>query len=446
MSLLNQFLTTVSTEERWLLIFPSMQQTLQAQHLMERSGLQGDFIPTPKGFGPVCTTAIVFSGLLAPEVKELLETHQLQPTYLEPWRRLPPGPAWEEALQAIETPAYGDLLLQCREREDWAVDDVTTLLSPPTAQDKIALRLAAEAARQETLGDVVDVRGAVEFGNECRKDCFYCGLRKSNRHLTRYRLSEEQTMQAIEDLYNMGIRTIILQSGEEDERATASIVDLIRTIKSRFGLRITLSLGERSLADYHAFRQAGANNYLLRIETTDPELFRRVHPDDDLEERMQHLIWLREAGFLLGTGGLVGLPGQSISSLAQDILYWRKLGANMIGIGPFLPAAHTPFSQLEPGDLDLTLRVYAVTRLLCGRTFIPSTTALASLHPEGQKLGLQWGANSIMLTHTPEEVRAHYHLYQNKAKVDLDFACQSILDAGRQIPPYLRWTQKEERY
>ncbi|KAB2953340.1 [FeFe] hydrogenase H-cluster radical SAM maturase HydE [Heliorestis acidaminivorans] len=442
MSLLNKYLTATS-DERWLLIFPSMQQTLQAQQQMEQAGLQGDFIPTPKGYGPVCTTAIVFSGLLAPEVKELMSLQSLIPTYLEPWRRRPAGPAWHEALESIKTTAYGDALLRCRDQQDWTVEEVTYLLSPPTVEDEEALRLSAEALRQETLGDVVDVRGAVEFGNICRKDCHYCGLRKSNIQLTRYRLDLEKTMQAIEDIYNMGIRTVILQSGEEQENETASIIKMIEAIKERFKLRITLSLGERSLADYKAFRQAGANNYLLRIETTDHELFSKVHPDDDLEERMQHLLWLREAGFLLGTGGLVGLPGQKVASLAQDILYWRQLGANMIGIGPFLPAAGTPLANQPAGDLAITLRVYAVTRLLCGRVFIPSTTALASLHPDGQRLGLQWGANSIMLTHTPEEVRSHYHLYKNKAKVDLDFACRSILEAKREIPAYLNWPTRK---
>ncbi|MBC9785005.1 [FeFe] hydrogenase H-cluster radical SAM maturase HydE [Heliobacterium chlorum] len=436
--MLDKILPKQPTGERWIVVFPSMQQTLQAHQLMESSGVQGDFIPTPKGFGPVCTTAIVFSGFHGPEVQELLSNHRLTPQALEPWRSVPPGEAWQKALEQVETAAYGDLLNQARELKAPSLEEVVQLLSPPTPADHRALQGAADALRQETLGDVVDIRGAVEFGNRCRKNCHYCGLRKENHRLSRYRMDNEAILAAVGDVYALGIRTVILQSGEELPEATESLVELIKSIKKQFGLRITLSLGERSFEDYRAFRRAGANNYLLRIETTDPEVFERVHPDDDLQERKQHLLWLREAGFLLGTGGIVGLPGQKVASIAQDILYWRDLGANMIGVGPFLPAEHTPLENHPPGDLDLTLRAVAVTRLLCGRAFIPATTSLATLHPDGQRYALEWGANSIMLINTPETYRANYHLYQKKAKVDLDFACRSIKEAGRQLPNYIQ--------
>ena len=196
--------------------------------------------------------------------------------------------------------------------------------------------------------------------------------------------------------------------------------------------------GERDREEYRIFREAGADNYLLKIEAAQPCLFGSVHPDDLYEDRVRHTLWLKEHGYITGSGNIVGLPGQTVEDLAADVIFFRKYGIHMLGIGPFLPAVSTPLEGCPAGDLEMTLKVVAVSRLVCQNVFIPATTAIGSLHPDGQAMALQCGANTIMLIMTPPRYRENYRIYTQKRMVDLEAALKAVRAAGRRAPDYLR--------
>lgn len=301
------------------------------------------------------------------------------------------------------------------------VVDLTEVLAAKGENRRI-LWEAADRVRENTIGDFVDIRGALEFSNNCRRNCFYCGLRRDNKTIGRYRMSEDEMVGEALKISETGIRTIILQSGEDPWYTTSRIVDIIKRIKKETGLKITLSLGERQPEEYKMFREAGASNYLLKIETTDPGLYSSLHPETSFAERAAHVKMIKEAGFVTGSGNIIGLPGQDLKSIARDILWFYEEGIHMVGIGPFIPAPHTPLAQCNPGSVKLTLNTIAVTRLICNNAYIPSTTALASLDKEAQRKGLTCGANTVMLILTPSIYRDRYMIYGNKMMVDLEWA------------------------
>ncbi|OPZ85986.1 MAG: Biotin synthase [Firmicutes bacterium ADurb.Bin419] len=252
-------------------------------------------------------------------------------------------------------------------------------------------------------------------------------------------MTEDEIMDVVHYLHGIGLRTVILQSGEDPFWSTDKIVKLIKRIKADTGMRITLSVGEKNFEEYAEFKNAGADNFLLKIETTNRDIFEDIHPDDDYDVRLQCSKWLKELGYINGSGNIIGLPGQRIEDIAEDILFFKEMGINMIGIGPFIPAKGSPFENRPHGDIALTLRTVAVTRIVCKKVYIPSTTALASLSKDAQVWALNAGANTIMLINTPLEYRSSYNIYDNKNMVDLMSAVYAVEKAtDRKLPSYLK--------
>ncbi len=295
-------------------------------------------------------------------------------------------------------------------------NDIIALLKVP-ASDATDLFSAADRVRKAYMGDEIYLRGIIEFSNFCERNCLYCGLRKGNTGLDRYRMTEDEILATAHEIADTRIPTVVLQSGEDSFYNAEMICCLIERIKKETGLIITLSIGERSDEDFHAFGQAGANRYLLKHETASPELYKYLRPGCQLDKRMQCLRSLKDMGFETGTGNMVGLPGQTYEILADDLLFMKLLDADMLGIGPFIAHPDTPLNGIENDDIDLTLRVLAVARLLTRNTNIPATTALATLHPQGRVQALQAGANVVMPDFTPEIYKSRYDIYPGRKDV-----------------------------
>ena len=271
----------------------------------------------------------------------------------------------------------------------------------------------ADKIRKENVGDEVHLRGLIEFSNICRCACKYCGLRSPNKEIKRYRILKDEIVEYVKNAVKLGYKTIVLQSGEDEYFTTEKMVEIIKTIKE-FDVALTLSIGERSFEDYKAFKQAGADRYLIRIETTDKELYKKLHPNMDFNNRIRCLQDLKTLGYEVGTGCLVGLPEQTIESLADDILFFKEIGADMVGIGPFIPHPNTPLKDESTGSFTLALKVMALTRILLPDINIPATTAMETLNPNGRILALKSGANVVMPNVTSTEYRAKYEIYPNK--------------------------------
>ena len=285
----------------------------------------------------------------------------------------------------------------------------------------------ADRVRHDAIGDAVHLRGLIEFSNICRNDCLYCGIRRSNRHVQRYRMSDEELLETARRAAALGFQTVVLQSGEDMHFDQSRMCRIIEQIK-RLDVALTLSIGERDYADYKAFRDAGADRYLLRIETTDTDLYHRLNPGMSWQRRHECLLMIRELGYELGSGIMVGQPGQSIASIADDLLYFKELGIDMAGIGPFIPHPDTPLAAESGGTLELALRTMAVMRLLMPDINIPATTAMESLHPQGRIMALQAGANVVMPNVTEGEYRRLYELYPGKICVnDTPAHCRSCI-------------------
>ena len=294
---------------------------------------------------------------------------------------------------------------------------------------EIAAYLAerANAAREQIYGRQVFIRGLIEFTNYCRNDCFYCGIRRSNDAVSRYRLTEGQILDCCRQGYDLGFRTFVLQGGEDpywtDER-TCQVVSAIR--QSYPDCAITLSMGERSRESYQKLFDAGADRYLLRHETADSEHYSRLHPAElSLAHRLSCLQALKEIGFQTGCGFMVGSPYQTIDHLVEDLCLIREFRPQMVGIGPFLPAANTPFEREPAGSSELTIKLLSIVRLLHPRVLLPATTALGTAEHDGRERGILAGANVIMPNLSPLEVREKYLLYDGKIATG-DEAAESI--------------------
>lgn len=274
----------------------------------------------------------------------------------------------------------------------------------------------ARAVRIENYGYDVYIRGLIEFTNYCGNDCFYCGIRKSNREVGRYRLTKEQILECCSVGYDLGFRTFVLQGGEDEYYTDDLIVDIIRSIKIRYpDCAVTLSIGERSYDSYRAFFDAGADRYLLRHETANTEHYRKLHPKSlSPDNRKQCLYNLKEIGYQVGCGFMVGSPFQNADCLVEDLLFIKKLNPHMVGIGPYIPHHATPFANKEAGTLELTLFLIGIIRLMLPDVLLPATTALGTIHPKGRELGILAGANVVMPNLSPKSVREKYMLYDNK--------------------------------
>ena len=251
-----------------------------------------------------------------------------------------------------------------------------------TATPAEELYRRADDVRREAVGDDVHLRGLIEFSNICRNDCLYCGIRRGNRQVQRYRMTDEELVETATRASALGFQTIVMQSGEDLHFDQARMCRIIEQIK-RLDVALTLSVGERDYADYKAFREAGADRYLMRIETTDRDLYHRLNPGMSWESRHECLLMIRELGYELGSGIMVGLPGQTVESIVDDLLYLKDICIDMAGIGPFIPHPDTPLAGETGGTLELALRTMAVMRLLMPDINIPATTAMESLHPQG---------------------------------------------------------------
>ena len=312
--------------------------------------------------------------------------------------------------------------------EQWRREDILALLFQ-TPLD--ALRDQAALALENNKGNHVFVRGLVEFSNECRRNCRYCGLRAANQNLVRYCMDKGEILQAAEKAVGAGVDTIVLQSGESDIDAHW-LAEIITEIVTRFGVAVTLSVGEQPYRACALWRDAGACRFLLKHETADRQLYAALHPGHSLDERLENLKMLRGLGYEIGSGFIVGVPGQKPETLADDILLAHSLGVSMCGAGPFIPQADTPLGKNEGGPVDLTLRVMAVLRIVLPWVNLPATTALATLDPlRGQAEGLRMGGNVLMPSFTPQKRREQYCIYDNKHRVVMTEVRTIIAMAGR---------------
>jgi len=325
-----------------------------------------------------------------------------------------------------------ETLSQTRDLPD---TELTALLTTDKFDQELFRR--ADERRREFYGTDVYLRGLIELTNYCKNDCFYCGIRYSNARLERYRLSLDTILNCCNTGYELGYRTFVLQGGEDpffnDDRLV-EIVSAIRTHLSQKHLAdcaITLSLGERSRESYQKLFDAGANRYLLRHETADAEHYAKLHPESmSLEYRKECLWMLKEIGYQVGTGFMVGSPFQTMECLIADLRFLQQLKPSMIGIGPFLVHRDTPFNEYPNGSLSLTLRLIAILRLMFPYALIPATTALGTIDPQGRELGLRAGANVVMPNLSPVEVRKKYELYNNKIHTDKEAAENKALLAS----------------
>lgn len=275
------------------------------------------------------------------------------------------------------------------------------------------LFMAADRVRNKNVGDQVHLRGLIEFSNICQRNCYYCGLRKDNGKVERYWLTPATIIEFATKAQEYGYKTVVLQSGENDVYTLADMQYMIGQIKA-LGLAITLSVGEKTRDEYEAYKKAGADRYLLRIETTDRKIYEKLHPGMSFENRVRCLTDLKELGYEVGTGCLVGLPEQTLESLAEDILFFKTLDVDMVGLGPFIPNDDTPLASERGGTFMLSLKVMAITRLLLPDVNIPATTAMEALNKDGRMIALQSGANVVMPNVTEGEYRKLYLLYPGK--------------------------------
>ncbi|GAB6273725.1 MAG: [FeFe] hydrogenase H-cluster radical SAM maturase HydE [Peptococcaceae bacterium] len=306
--------------------------------------------------------------------------------------------------EALNKAAQGEKLLR---------EDILSLLNLKPEEDPMLFKLA-DQVRQQYMGDEVHLRGIIEFSNYCAKNCLYCGLRRDNQKLDRYRLSDEEIIEAGNQAAKLGLKTIVLQSGEDLFYTGERLAKIIACLKAETGVAVTVSVGDRSKEDYRLMKQAGADRYLLKHETAGANLFSRLRPGTTLAGRIKRLYWLKELGFQVGAGNMVGLPGQTYETLVDDILLLRELDVEMAGIGPFIPHHQTPLKNCVGGEVKTTLKVLAVTRLILPLTHLPATTALASIHPQGRQMALSCGANVVMPNVTPVKYRERYQIYPNK--------------------------------
>lgn len=299
---------------------------------------------------------------------------------------------------------------------DLSDEELRALITSDEPEEAEILKKRADEVRRKYYGDKVFLRGLIEISSYCKNDCLYCGIRRSNKDADRYRLSREDILACCENGYELGFRTFVMQGGEDSYFTDDYMVDIISEIRSRYpDCAITLSLGERSRESYKRMKEAGADRYLLRHEAADEELYTKLHPSElSLKNRKECLFTLRELGYQVGAGFMVGAPFQTVDSLIADLRFLQELKPHMIGIGPFIPHHSTPFADEKGGTLELTLRLLGILRLMFPQVLLPATTALGTVAPNGRELGLMTGCNVVMPNLSPVRVRKKYDLYDNK--------------------------------
>jgi len=325
--------------------------------------------------------------------------------------------------------AFSRALNKALDGSELSRGDLVALLSAE-GEEVGRLHAAAEQATLRVFGGEVHLRAVIEFSNHCVRNCLYCGLRAGNRSLVRYRMSEDEVLEAAGRAASLGYRTVVLQSGEDPWYTADRLCRIVGAIKARHDVAVTLCVGERPKEEYAALRTAGADRFLLKHETADPELYAALHPGTSLAERLKCLRWLRECGYQVGSGNIVGLPGQTVETLADDILLMRELQVEMAGIGPFIPHESTPLGGHPRGSLELTLNVLAAARLAMPDCMLPATTAVGTVHPRGRQMALRAGANVVMPNVTPTRFREKYEIYPGKICIGEDAGeCRGCVEA-----------------
>ncbi|MEW6194612.1 MAG: [FeFe] hydrogenase H-cluster radical SAM maturase HydE [Bacteroidota bacterium] len=319
-------------------------------------------------------------------------------------------------------------LFELLHKDELSKEEIIFLLNLTSKEDISYLYTRADEVRQLCCGDEVHLRGIIEISNYCDQNCFYCGLREANLNLPRYRMTPEEVIATAKTITNLGIFTIVLQSGEDHVFDTDLIAYIIYSIKQQTPAAITLSLGERGFDEYRTWKIAGADRYLLKHETANPKLYGMYHNKQKLSDRITHLRFLKTIGYQIGSGNMVGLPMQTVEDIADDILLCKELDLDMAAFGPFIPSPSTPYQNKKPGSVELTLKTMAVARLVLQNVHIPATTALATLDADGRIKGLNSGANIVMPDFTPSPYREQYQIYPDrKCMTDEPQNCRSCL-------------------
>lgn len=294
-------------------------------------------------------------------------------------------------------------------------EELLYLLNNISDEEKKYLFEKADEVRRKNYDNKVYIRGLIEFTNYCKRDCVYCGIRRSNEKASRYRLTEDEILSCVEVGDELGYKTFVLQGGEDPYFTDERLEKIIREIKRKFPQNaITLSIGERSYESFKRLYDAGADRFLLRHETASKELYTKLHPGASYENRMKCIKDLKEIGYQVGAGFMVGLPGQTNEDLVKDLAFLRSLQPHMVGIGPFIPHADTPLGQFQGGTAEKTITMVALTRLLLPKALLPATTALGSIDKLGREKGIKAGANVVMPNLSPNSVREKYALYNGK--------------------------------
>ena len=314
------------------------------------------------------------------------------------------------------------------------------------------LTAAARKIRDERYGRRIFLRGLIELTNYCKNGCYYCGIRAGNAKIRRYRLTKQQILESCGIGYGLGLRSFVLQGGEDPGLGDKAVCDIIREIRFRYpGCAVTLSLGEKSAESYRAYYDAGADRYLLRHETADAEHYAALHPPGlSLQNRKKCLYMLKNIGFQVGAGFMVGSPFQTFENLADDLLFLKDLQPHMVGIGPFIPHVATPFGEFPAGGAGLTLTMLALTRIMLPDILLPATTALATINNNGRELGFEAGANVVMPNLSPIEVRENYALYNGKLSTGAEAAegikiLKELITRADYVPDCLRGDHKDFR-
>lgn len=321
--------------------------------------------------------------------------------------------------------------------QDASDTQLQLLLTSNASEEPLAA--AADKVRREHYGTDVYIRGLIEFTNYCKNNCYYCGIRAGNNNLKRYRLSEEEILACCKEGYGLGFRTFVLQGGEDLTYSDDDICRMVEKMKHLYpDCAVTLSLGEKSYDAYKRYYMAGADRYLLRHEAANDALYGKLHPEDmSLTNRKKCLYNLKEIGYQVGAGLMVGVPYQTIDNLIEDLRFLQDLSPDMIGIGPYMVHHDTPFKDMPNGSLSLTLKLLSIIRLMFPYVLLPATTALGTIHPKGREMGLKAGANVIMPNLSPSGVRELYSLYENKICTGEEAAeCRRCLEARVQNAGY----------
>lgn len=313
-------------------------------------------------------------------------------------------------------------------KEDLSREEIIFLLSLENSYDLKMLYARADFVRSQFCGDEIHLRGIIDFSNHCSQNCLYCGLRQENGLIQRYRMTPEEIIETAKQIAKLDIHTIVLQSGEDFYYDTDILAYIIYSIKQQTNAAITLSFGERGFDEYRTWKIAGADRYLIKHETANADHYSVYHLKQKLSDRLEHLKFLKSIGYQIGSGNMIGLPMQSLSDIAADILLCKELDLDMAAFGPFIPSPNTPYSSMPAGSVELTLKTMAVARIVLKNVHIPATTALATLDEDGRVKGLSAGANIVMPDYTPSPYREKYLIYADRKCIGDDpMQCKSCL-------------------